>query len=195
MQEKRPQLVAYQGEVQLQLPTSYETIEDKDEKARVRNQVEKSILKRVYEQETEKHNTVLHSLYQVPHIRTRAETVTFASQIWEGDTIPLRECLIRLERSRTDLLTDTSLDTGEILTLVYPAPSVSRSRSLKHTSVEAHKQISEGWNETADIWSSLDGFVSSDGYTAVEDYDEAREMFAEMREERLSNLEGKEAAE
>ena len=61
--------------------------------------------------------------------------------------------------------------------------------------LEAHKQISEGWNETADFWSSLDGYVSSDGYTAHEDYDEARNMFSDMRKKGMATLEGKELAD
>ncbi|KAJ8070008.1 hypothetical protein OCU04_000411 [Sclerotinia nivalis] len=61
--------------------------------------------------------------------------------------------------------------------------------------LQAHYRDGEGWNERADFWDSLAGFVSRDGWTSNETYDQALEMFAELREEGLKNLTGKERAD
>jgi len=61
--------------------------------------------------------------------------------------------------------------------------------------VQAHYKDGEGWNERADFWDSLAGFVSRDGWTSSETYDQAIEMFADLREEGLKTLTGKERAE
>jgi hypothetical protein len=58
--------------------------------------------------------------------------------------------------------------------------------------LQAHYRDGEGWNERADFWDSLAGFVSRDGWTSNETYDQALEMFAELREEGLKKLIGKE---
>ena len=46
-------------------------------------------------------------------------------------------------------------------------------------------QDGEGWNEQADFWDRLEGFVARDGWTSNETYEEALEMFAGLREEGL----------
>lgn len=58
--------------------------------------------------------------------------------------------------------------------------------------LQAHYKDGEGWNERADFWDSIAGFVSRDGWTANETHDQALDMFAELREEGLKNLDGKE---
>jgi hypothetical protein len=59
---------------------------------------------------------------------------------------------------------------------------------------QAHYADAEGWNERADFWDSLAGFVSRDGWTSNETYSKALEMFRELREEGLKNLRGEERA-
>lgn len=44
MQERRPQLIEYHGEMILRLPDYYESMEDKTAKAKLRDRVEKSIM-------------------------------------------------------------------------------------------------------------------------------------------------------
>jgi membrane-bound lytic murein transglycosylase B len=58
--------------------------------------------------------------------------------------------------------------------------------------LQAHDRDGEGWNERADFWDSIAGFVSRDGWTHNDTYDQALEMFADLREEGLKNLTGKE---
>lgn len=57
---------------------------------------------------------------------------------------------------------------------------------------DAHIRDGEGYNETADFWASISGFVKRDGYVLNEDYDKAMEMFATLRESGLETLEGEE---
>lgn len=44
LQARHPKLVDYNGEVLLKLPSNYESIEDEEEKSRVKTQVERSII-------------------------------------------------------------------------------------------------------------------------------------------------------
>ncbi|KAL9097474.1 MAG: hypothetical protein Q9165_000370 [Trypethelium subeluteriae] len=54
LQARHPRLIDYNGEVILKLPEDCATMEDEDEKRRVRSQVEKSIVLWTYESETER---------------------------------------------------------------------------------------------------------------------------------------------
>jgi hypothetical protein len=90
--------VDYNGEVLLKLPENYESLEDGGEKARTRKQVEKSIVLYTYETETDKTNPLLREILRINNGRTRRETVQFAANTWDGDILPFRQCLIRVER-------------------------------------------------------------------------------------------------
>jgi hypothetical protein len=57
--------------------------------------------------------------------------------------------------------------------------------------LQDHYKDGEGWNETADFWDSIAGLSTRDGWTSNETYDQAREMFAELREAGLKHLSGK----
>lgn len=50
----------------------------------------------------------------------------------------------------------------------------------------------KGWNEKADFWDRLEGFVSRDRWTSKETYNEALEMFAGLRKEGLKQMTGEE---
>jgi hypothetical protein len=58
--------------------------------------------------------------------------------------------------------------------------------------LKVHIQDGEGWNENADFWDSLQEFVQRDGWTANEHYEQALQMFAELREQGLQSLSGEE---
>jgi hypothetical protein len=60
--------------------------------------------------------------------------------------------------------------------------------------IEQHLADGEGWNDVADFWDSLQGFVHRDGWTSHENYEQALEMFAQLREQGLQNLTGEELA-
>jgi hypothetical protein len=59
----------------------------------------------------------------------------------------------------------------------------------------AHSEESGAWNETTEFWSSLDGLVSRDGWTSLENFEKAKAFFEELREEGLKQLSGQELAE
>ncbi|KAL3420292.1 hypothetical protein PVAG01_08791 [Phlyctema vagabunda] len=178
LQFRHPKLVDYNGEVLLKLPETYESLDEGDEKARIRRQVEKSIVLYTYETQTDQENLLLSDILRIKHGRTRREVVNFAANTWEGDIIPFRQCLIRLERNWDELGFDA------------PCPIHFTEEDL-----QCHYKDGEGWNERADFWDAIAGFVSRDGWTANETYDHALVMFAELRAEGLKTLTGKERLE
>ncbi|KAL3410389.1 hypothetical protein V8F44DRAFT_666147 [Aspergillus fumigatus] len=58
--------------------------------------------------------------------------------------------------------------------------------------MKIHYLEGEGWNDQADFWDALRGFVERDGWTSNEDYKRALETFAELREPGLQDLIGDE---
>jgi hypothetical protein len=97
LQYRYPKLVNYTGDIMLRLPENYKSM-DKTEQDRVETQVEKSLVQYFYEMETKKVNPILVEVNDIPHGTTRRQTVEFAENTWEGDILPFRQCLIRLER-------------------------------------------------------------------------------------------------
>lgn len=194
LQFRHPKLVDYNGEILLRLPKNYESLEDRPEKAQMRRQVEKSIVLFTYETETSQVNPLLSEILRIRHGRTRRETVQFAANTWEADIIPLRQCLIRLERfvyAPTLRLYSDVIDMNhrhwDELSFDVPCPIHFTEEQL-----QAHYKDGERWNERADFWDSISGLISRDGWTANETYDQALELFADLRVEGLKNLEGKE---
>ncbi|RMZ15130.1 hypothetical protein D0860_01771 [Hortaea werneckii] len=178
MQERRPRLLEYNGKMMLRLPDYFETMKDQAEKAELQAQVEKSILSWYYHRVVRERLPALQELFDLPLARMRRETVLFASDIWRGETIPLRECLYQLQRQLDKLNTN-----------------IACPIHFSNQEIEAHEEASSDWNVRAKFWDCLSGFVSQDGYTSLEDYEEARKLFKELREEGLQSLSGKELAE
>lgn len=61
--------------------------------------------------------------------------------------------------------------------------------------IQNHMRDGEGWNERANFWDAVAGLVARDGWTSNEMYEEAREMFARLREEGLKRMNGEEREE
>lgn len=59
----------------------------------------------------------------------------------------------------------------------------------------AHKKESKFWNQKAEFWDALHGFVSRGGWTSHENYDRAKAMLEGFREEGLKLMSGEELAE
>lgn len=81
----------------LRLPENYKDME-KSEKDRVSDQVERSLVQFLYETETKKQNPLLVKVNGISQGTTRRRTIEFAEDTWDGDILPFRQCLIRLER-------------------------------------------------------------------------------------------------
>ncbi|KKY20022.1 putative phosphotransferase enzyme family protein [Phaeomoniella chlamydospora] len=180
LQARHPGLVRYSGEIKLQLPEYYRSLEDQEEKKQIAMQVEKSILLQIYESSTSEENPDLKGVLQIPHGPTRRQTVQYSSNTWDGDILPFRECLIRMERFWNEIVGPN-------------APGCPIHFTPEE--LQTHYDESEGWNEKADFWDSLSGFVSKDGWVAHENYEQASDMFSQMRDEGLKSLQGKERDE
>jgi Phosphotransferase enzyme family len=195
LQARHPRLLDYNGELMLKLPENFKYINDEDERARLRTNVEKSIVLYTYEAGTARANPLLKEVLHVPQGRTRRQTVEFATDTWDGDILPFRQCLIRIARFAQS---PTPLEMLRILTCVVDShwsefnTEVPCPISFTAKELENHHQDGEGWNENADFWDSLDGFVNRDGWTSNETYKQALEMFAELRELGLKYLDGDE---
>ncbi|KAI1305469.1 kinase-like domain-containing protein [Xylaria venustula] len=177
LQARQPQLVDYDGEIVPRLPPHYDTLEDEDEKCRIRSQVEKSILLWSYERSTKKVNHLLHEVFHLPHGRTRRDAVDFSTNTWDTDIVPFRESLIRIQRSWDEICPGR------------PCPI-----EFTKAEIETHFRETDGWNENADFWASISALVQRDGWTSLETYDDAVDLFARLREEGLRQLEGEERA-
>ncbi|KAI9699844.1 MAG: Phosphotransferase enzyme [Bogoriella megaspora] len=177
LQAQHPRLVDYDGKVMLRLPENYETLQV-DEKARVRTQVERSIILWAYETESRKANPIVHDILHLCQGRTRRDTVAFSANTWDKDIIPFRQCLIRVARHWSEINSE------------IPCPI-----NFTEEEIRAHHRDGEGWNETADFWDSLQGVVDRDGWTSNENYDQAIDYFAQLREQGLQNLNGEERSE
>ncbi|KAH8648313.1 phosphotransferase enzyme family protein [Tricladium varicosporioides] len=174
LQYRYPKLVNYTGDVMLRLPEGYRDME-KSEKDRVANQVERSLVQYLYETETKKQNPLLVEINDIFQGTTRRQTIEFAEDTWEGDILPFRQCLIRLERHWDEMGYDV------------PCPI-----HFTEEDIQNHMRDGEGWNEQADFWDRLEGFVARDGWTSNETFKEAHEMFAGLREEGLKQMTGEE---
>ncbi|KAH3976280.1 hypothetical protein HBH52_118710 [Parastagonospora nodorum] len=175
LQARHPRLVDYNGEVMTRLPESYDALEDEEEKLRVRTQVEKSIVLWTYEIETKKTNPILHDILHIVQGRAKRDTVDFSANTWDGDIIPFRQCLIRIARHWNEINTE------------IPCPIEFTEEEIK-----SHLLDGEGWNQNADFWDSLEGFVHRDGWTSNENYEQALGLFAQLREQGLQSLSGEE---
>lgn len=104
----------------------------------------------------------------------------------------LRQCLIRIARyisqicttqSRYRSLTRKSHSHWNEINTDIPC-----AIGFADEEINAHLLDGEGWNENADFWDSLEGFVHRDGWTSNENYEQAFEMFARSREQALQRL-------
>ncbi|KAG5293793.1 phosphotransferase enzyme family protein [Histoplasma capsulatum G186AR] len=171
LQARHPALVNYSGEIVLKIPDHYKDIEDESEKARIRAQVEKSILLWAYESDTKENNFLVHDVLRFPHGRTVRDVVGFSANTWDGDILPFRESLIRIVRHWKDI-----------------CPEMACPITFSDEELKSHYRDAEGWNEIADFWDSLDGFVHRDGWTSNQNYEKAYKMFVELREQTFEDL-------
>ncbi|PSN61842.1 hypothetical protein BS50DRAFT_603955 [Corynespora cassiicola Philippines] len=166
------QLVNYNGEMMMTLPDDYKSLEDEEQKVRICTQVEKPIILWTYKNKTKNMNPVIYDIFRVNHGRTRPDTVDISANTWNGDIIPFRQCSYTHWREIN--------------------PDIPCPINFTDEDIKAHLRDGEGWNENADFWDSLQGFVGRDGYTSNEYHDQALEMFLQLREQGLQTLSGEE---
>ncbi|OAL66433.1 hypothetical protein A7C99_1819 [Trichophyton rubrum] len=172
-----PRLIDYHGEIQLRLPEDFKTLPE-EERDRVRDQVQRSIQVYLYEDRTARVNPLLDRAIRKPHGKTLAQLVSFAGNSWDDHIVPLRDTLIDVERDWPRIF-----ETGECL---YHFSPEERSE---------HSEESKGYSAAQAFWEMLQSRVQSDGWTTVEDFDDAVEYFSQLREAGLASLEGEERDE
>jgi hypothetical protein len=96
LRARPPQLVEYNGEIQTKLPENFNEL-DQEQKDRVREAVRRSILLYIYETSTSKRNPS-YKVMRYPNVKTLEQLVEFAHNSWDGDILPFREVLIRIQR-------------------------------------------------------------------------------------------------
>ncbi|KAJ0420258.1 phosphotransferase family protein [Aspergillus carlsbadensis] len=174
LQARHPRLVQYDGEMILKAPADFKDL-DPGEKARIRDNMSRSIILYLYEQNIAKEVPILHKVLRLSNGRTRCEPILFAGDTWEDDIIPLRESLIRIERYWDEFGFD------------FPCPFHFTEDELR-----IHAEESDGWNEVQDLWDSISSTVARDGWTSNEGYQDAVALFKGLREAGLKTTQGKE---
>lgn len=74
-------------------------------------------------------------------------------------------------------------------------PDVACPIRFTEEDLETHTRDGVGWNETADFWASLEGFVARDGWTTHQNFEQALKMFGQLRDQGLDSLKGEERRE
>ncbi|PWY63891.1 phosphotransferase family protein [Aspergillus heteromorphus CBS 117.55] len=152
LQARHARLVDYDGEVILKAPANFKDLEPA-EKTRIRGIM----------------------ILRFDHGRIRCEPILFVGDTWDDDIIPLRESLIRLERSWNELGFN------------FPCPIHFTKDDL-----HIHAEESDGWNDVQEFWDSVAHIVSRDGWTPHHLYDDAISLFTELRDIGLKAMVGKE---
>ncbi|KMP03699.1 LOW QUALITY PROTEIN: hypothetical protein CIRG_03391 [Coccidioides immitis RMSCC 2394] len=97
LQGHHPHLVDYQGDIILEPPPNFKDLE-LNEKAQLKKQIASSIILYLYEQQTAKLNPNLNRVLHLKLGRVRCEPISFVSNTWDDDILPLHELLINVER-------------------------------------------------------------------------------------------------
>ncbi|KAI4693582.1 uncharacterized protein J4E88_001955 [Alternaria novae-zelandiae] len=172
MQARHPQLVAYDGEMMLHLPDRCEQPDkerDHEEKKRLQDQVERSLILRHYERGIRKASPLMNEIMSLPHGQTRHDLVTFAENTWNGDIIPFRKSL--------------ALVTRKWKKIIGPMPCPV---SFTQKQVNAHLREGEGWMKHADFWESKQGLITRDGWTTNELYESLKKQYEEYTTRKAS---------
>lgn len=174
LQAKASPLVNYEGEILLKRPENFHTLDD-EQKAQVKKQISKSTLLQLYLLEIKERNRGLAEVFDLDHGKTRRMPFEFVANTWDNDILPFREALINVERHWEELYANKS------------CPIHFSEAELRN-----HSQDTEGWNDVQDFFDHIDPLVKRDGWTHIETYDEARAIFAKLREVGLSDMKGDE---
>lgn len=97
LEGRHPHFLDYNGDMVLELPENFKQL-DKNTQTAVRDQVTRSILLYLYEKYTAERSPILSRVFQYPNGRTITDPIRFVGNTWEGDILPLRESLIRLQK-------------------------------------------------------------------------------------------------
>ncbi|RHZ63467.1 phosphotransferase family protein [Aspergillus thermomutatus] len=96
LEGRHPHFLDYNGELILELPENFKQLDENTQNT-VKDQVTKSILLYLYEKYTAERNPVLSRVLRYPNGKTMTDPVRFVGNTWDGDILPLRESLIRVQ--------------------------------------------------------------------------------------------------
>ena len=97
IEARQPQFLRYDGELMLELPKDFKQFEP-NVQTEIREKVARSILAYLYEINTAKENPLLNEILHFPNGKTRTRPFVFVGDTWNGEILPLRESLIKIER-------------------------------------------------------------------------------------------------
>lgn len=92
-----PKVLDYNVEMLMKLPVGFKQL-DEETKDKLRHQVSQSILIHAYETRTAHVNPIMYLMMRHLDSKTLKEIVAFTSGTWEHGYLPLRDCLIRIQR-------------------------------------------------------------------------------------------------
>ncbi|GIK05338.1 phosphotransferase enzyme [Aspergillus viridinutans] len=163
LEGRHPHFLDYNGELLLELPENFKQLDENTQNT-VRDQVTKSILLYLYEKYTAERNPVLNRVLRYPNGKILTDPVRFVGNTWNGDILPLRETLIKVQK-KWDLLDGTN-----------ECPI-----SFSPEEIHRHYEDAEGWNEVQDFWDAISGIMGRDGWTSHETYDQAKAIYSEIQ--------------
>ncbi|EAW12144.1 uncharacterized protein ACLA_061040 [Aspergillus clavatus NRRL 1] len=169
LEGRHPHFLDYNGEIILKLPDNFKQL-DEEAQAATKDQVVRSIIVYLYEQYTAKRNPILSKVFQYPNGMTMTDPIRFAGDTWDGDILPLREALIRVQKN-WDLL----------------SRSAECPLDFTPEEIRRHYEEGEGWNEVQDFWDAISGLMGRDGWTSHATYDQALSIYSQVLEKASSS--------
>ncbi|TQB67571.1 Phosphotransferase enzyme [Monascus purpureus] len=153
LEGRHPHFLNYNGDLILELPENFKQLDENTQSA-VKGKVTDSILLYLYEKYTAERNPILSKVFQYPNGKTLTDPICFVGNTWDGDILPLRESLIRIQKKWSSL-----------------GHTVECPINFSPEEIRKHYEDSEGWNEVQDFWDALSGIMSRDGWTSHATYD------------------------
>ncbi|KAE8147108.1 phosphotransferase family protein [Aspergillus avenaceus] len=165
LEGRHPHFLDYNGDLILELPENFKQLDDDMQKT-MKDKVTSSILSYLYEKYTAERNPTLSKVLQYPNGQTLTDPIRFVGNTWDGDVLPLRESLIRIQKK------------WDLLGRAAKCPIDFSSEEIRK-----HYEDGEGWNEVQDFWDALSGIMSRDGWTSHETYDQAVSIYSQIKSE------------
>lgn len=97
LEGRHPHFLNYNGDLILELPENFKQLDENTQSA-VKGKVTDSILLYLYEKYTAERNPILSKVFQYPNGKTLTDPICFVGNTWDGDILPLRESLIRIQK-------------------------------------------------------------------------------------------------
>ncbi|GKZ66423.1 phosphotransferase enzyme [Aspergillus niger] len=167
LEGRHPHFLDYTGDLLLKPPKDFKQL-DNDTQKDLREKISRSILLYLYEKYTAKKNPLLDKLLRYPNGKILTHPIHFVGNTWDGDILPLRELLIRIQNNWT--------------TLHHTDPTTKCLITFTPNEIHKHHKDSEGWNEVQDFWDALSGILSRDGWTSYETYDQAVSIYSQIQD-------------